>query len=326
MAGRLNLNFIIGCIRLPNMLPNLPFSALRTFEAVARLRGFGRAAEELGVTQSSVSQQVKVVEEWIGTRLLVRGPRRTEPTREGQQLATAIAEGVGQIGELCNQLRQKGRKDPALTVSAPAGFAVNWLFSRLIKFDQLHADTPVSIATDPASLGFVEDRADFSILYGLGNYPGLHVERLLGERVFPVCAPDLLQNGPPLRNVADLANHTLLLDNLCDIGGNPPTWDFWAEQTGQSLPRLERVRQFGQANMVVQAAISGMGIALGREPLVCDALASGALVRPLTGVAVSQFSYWLVCPRSAINAPRLRAFRDWIFAEAETCSAATRVA
>jgi LysR family transcriptional regulator, glycine cleavage system transcriptional activator len=298
------------------MLPNLPFMALRAFEAVVRLRGFGRAAEELGVTQSSVSQHVKQVEEWIGRSLLVRGPKHSVPTDEGRALATAVAEGVGQVADMCAKLRDKGRADTTITVSCPPGFAVNWLFPRLMKFDQLHSDIPVSISTDPAPFGFVAGKADVAILYGMGNYPELHVEKLLDEQVFPVCAPSLLRDGPPLGSVADLARHTFLLDELADIGGNPPTWAFWAEQTGQILPHPARIRRFGQANMVVQAAVQGLGVALGRKPLVADALTSGALVTPLDGVAVSQFAYWFVCPKGALNATRLRQFRDWLFNEA----------
>ena len=298
------------------MLPNLPFLALRAFEAVVRLRGFARAAEELGVTQSSVSQHVKVVEEWIGRKLLVRGPRDTVATKEGKLLATAIATGIGQIGDLCDKMRHKGGADPAITVSCLPGFAVNWLFPRLIRFDQLHADTPVSISTDASPLGFATGQSDLAILYGMGNYPGLHVERLMDERLFPVCAPSLLAEGPPLAELADLARHTLLMDELADVGGTPPTWAFWAEETGQTLPKPARVRQFGQTNMVVQAAVQGLGVALGREPLVMDALANGSLVQPLQGVALSQYSYWLVCPKAAIKSGRLRRFRDWLVSEA----------
>lgn len=298
------------------MLPNLPFAALRAFEAVVRLRGFARAAEELGVTQSSVSQHVKVVEEWIGRKLLVRGPRDTVATKEGKLLATTIATGIGQIGDLCDKMRHKGGSDPAITVSCLPGFAVNWLFPRLIRFDQLHADTPVSISTDASPLGFATGQSDLAILYGMGNYPGLHVERLMDEWLFPVCAPSLLAEGPPLDELADLARHTLLMDELADVGGSPPSWAFWAEQTGQILPKPARVRQFGQTNMVVQAAVQGLGVALGREPLVMDALANGSLVQPLQGVALSQYSYWLVCPKATIKSERLRRFRDWLLVEA----------
>lgn len=301
---------------MPYMLPNLPFTALRAFEAVVRLRGFARAAEELGVTQSSVSQHVKVIEEWIGRTLLVRGPRDTVATNEGKILATTIASGIGQIGDLCDKMRHKGGPDLAITISCLPGFAVNWLFPRLIKFDQLRADTPVSISTDASPFGFATGKSDLAILYGMGDYPGLHVERLLGERLFPVCAPSLLASGPPLARLADLAHHTLLMDELADVGGSPPTWSFWAEQTGQTLPKPARVRRFGQTNMVVQAAIQGLGVALGREPLVMDALANGSLIKPFEGVALSQYSYWFVCPKAAMKSDRIRRFRDWVFQEA----------
>jgi len=297
------------------MLPNLPFAALRNFEAVARLRSFVRAAEELGATQSAVSQHVKALEQWIGRKLLVRGPRATVATKEGQLLADAIAQGVGQIAILCEMLRQARHGDRAITVSCPPGFAVNWLFPRLMKFDQICPDTPLSISTSPSSASFVDEKADAAILYGMGNHPGLHVERLMGERVFPVCAPSLLRDGPPLSSVDDLRLHTFLLDELADIGGEPPTWAFWAEQTGQILPSPARTRRFSQANMVVQAAIQGQGVALGREPLVVDALLDGSLVQPLPGVVSSNFSYWFVCPHGAIKHDRIRRFRDWLFAE-----------
>lgn len=297
------------------MVANLPFAALRNFEAVARLRGFARAAEELGATQSSVSQHVKALEEWVGRRLLVRGPRATVATSEGQVLAEAVAQGIGQIATACEKLRQRRDADRTITVTSPPGFAVNWLFPRLLKFDQMHPDTPVSISTDPSPPRFISGQADVAIRYGMGNHPGLHVERLMGERVFPVCAPALLTGGLPLTGIDDLRHHTFLLDELADIGGEPPTWSFWAEQTGQALPAPARIRRFGQANMVVQAAIQGQGVALGREPLVADALLDGSLVQALPGVVPSNFSYWFVCPKGMVGNEPVRRFRDWLFAE-----------
>lgn len=310
-----NLSFVTQGITPANMLPNLPFAALRNFESVARLRSFVRAAEELGATQSAVSQRVKSLEDWIGRKLLVRGARGTVPTSEGQLLADTIAQGAGQIAVLCEMMRHGRREDRAITVSCPPGFAVNWLFPRLINFDQSCPDTPLSISANPSSVIFFNGEADAAISYGMGDHPGLHVERLMGERVFPVCAPSLLENGPRLVGVDDLRLHTFLLDELADIGGEPPTWAFWAEQTDQTLPVPARTRRFSQANMVVQAAIQGQGVALGREPLVIDALREGALVRPLPGIAISNFSYWFVCPQGALRHDRIRRFRDWLFAE-----------
>lgn len=298
------------------MKRNLPFTALRTFEAVARLRGFGRAAEELGVTQSAVSQHVKALEEWLGCRLLIRGGGKVSPTDAGARLAIAIAEGFGQVSVVCGDLREASQDDRTIGLSCLPGFAVNWLFPRLIGFDQIHPEFPVSILTSALLANFVDDDVDIAIRYGPGGYSGLHVERLLSERLFPVCAPSLLASGPVLRQPTDLARHTLLVDDVADVGGSPPTWDYWARETGVTLPKSVRQRRFGQSNMVVQAAISGLGVALGREPLVIDALADGRLVRPFSGMVGSQFSYWLVCPASALQSPRVRALRDWLVEEA----------
>lgn len=208
-------------IRKTNMIANLPYTALRTFESVVRLRGFGRAAEELGVTQSAVSQHVKSLEEWLGRRLMNRGGGRAVPTDEGVRLAAAVAEGFGQVASLCHELRDDGAQNLTIGLSCLPGFAYNWLFPRLINFDQRHPEFPVSIITSASLTNFTDDEADLAIRYGLGGYAGLHVEPLLSERIFPVCSPALLERSPPLREVADLARHTLLVDDVADIGGSP---------------------------------------------------------------------------------------------------------
>jgi LysR family glycine cleavage system transcriptional activator len=297
------------------MKPNLPFAALRTFESVARLRGFGRAAEELNVTQSAVSQHVKSLEEWLGRRLLTRGGGGAAPTPDGARLAASVADNFGQVADLCAELRDTNNTDLTISLSCLPGFAFNWLFPRLVNFDMAHPDYPVSIQTTAQLASFVHEDTDLAIRYGLGGYAGLHAEKLLSERIFPVCAPSLLTDGPPLKTHTDLARHTLLFDDIADIGGSPPTWDYWARETGKRLPTPARSRRFGQSNMVVQAAIRGFGVALGREPLVIDALTEGTLVRPFPEMVLSQFSYWLVCPPGALKSRRIMAIRDWLHDE-----------
>jgi LysR family glycine cleavage system transcriptional activator len=296
------------------MKTNLPFGALRSFESVARLRGFGRAAEEMGVTQSAVSQQVKALEEWLGCKLVTRG-RRATPTEDGARLAQVVAQGFGAVAGLCHDLRASRSASPAIGLSCLPGFAVNWLFPRLIHFDQRHPDIQISIITTDAVADFTQQETDLAIRYGLGGYAGLHVEKLMSETIFPVCAPGLLERLP-LTQAADFARHTLLYDDVADSGGTPPTWDYWAREVGLSLPRPARTRRFGQSNMVVQAAVAGFGVALGREPLVVDALADGRLVRPFAQAVVSQFSYWIVCPAEALTCPRVTAIRAWLHEEA----------
>jgi LysR family glycine cleavage system transcriptional activator len=298
------------------MIATLPYASLRTFESVVRLRGFSRAAEELGVTQSAVSQHVRALEEWLGRRLIDRKGGRVAPTDDGLRLAAAVLDGFGKVNDVCLELRSRKGQNLTIGLSCPPGFAYNWLFPRLINFDQIHPQYAVSIITSTGPVSPADDEADIAIRYGLGGYPGLHIEPLLGERIFPVCAPSLLQRPPGLRDIADLARHTLLVDDIAVAGGSPPSWSYWAEEVGVTLPRPARTRRFGQSNMVVQAAINGLGIALGREPLVLEALYSGALVRPFPQVVMSQFSYWIVCSSSALRSDRLRAIRDWLVSEA----------
>ncbi|GGH31178.1 transcriptional regulator, LysR family [Cribrihabitans marinus] len=302
-------------IRLAYVILNLPYSALRAFEAVVRQSGFSAAADELGVSQSAVSQHVKALEEWLGQDLLVRGARASVPTPDGARLARAIAEGLGRISDVCADLRDRGRTDKTLVISCLPGFAFIWLFPRLMRFDLAHPDMAISIVTDNGRKPSGGAEADVGIRYGLGDYPGLEVERLMGERLFPVCAPALVSGQPPLRALGDLALHTRLEDETLDFGAASPTWDFWARTCGVTLPPARRTRRFGQTNMVVQAAIEGVGVALGREPLVIDALHDGRLVRPLDGIAPSPLSYWLVCGPEMRRSGKVAVFLDWLRAE-----------
>jgi LysR family glycine cleavage system transcriptional activator len=302
------------------MMRTLPFHALRAFEAVVRLEGFGRAADELGMSQSAVSQHIRMLEEWTGQVLLVRGARRSRPTDKGQLLAEAVATGIGGIGKVCSQLAAQSRDDRTITISCLPGFALNWLFPRLIDFDQAHPELSVSISTDARPITFVNGNEDIAIRYGMGGYPDLHVEKLLGERLFPVCSPALAERGRGLRHVSDMAGQTMLVDDVAMINGQAPTWNFWARATGETLPSPARTRRFGQSNMVVQAAVKGLGVALGREPLVIDALADGTLCRPFGATAMSHYAYWFVCPKSRLDQPHIRAFRDWLVGVASVAS------
>ena len=299
------------------MIINLPFSTLRAYEAVVRHSGFSAAADELGVSQSAISQHVKTLEEWLGLELLVRGARKSRPTREGELLAIAISEGLGRISEVCTQLRDKTRNDRTIVISCLPGFAFNWLFSRLLRFDLAHPELSISVATDTGELPFSGADADIGIRYGIGNFPGLQADLLMKERLFPVCAPSFL---PKLKTIDDLSKHTLLVDENLQHGTSSPTWAYWARECGVTLPPRLKTRQFGQSNMVVQAAVEGLGIALGREPLVIDALSDGRLVRPFADVAQSPLSYWLVRRGETQESQKVSVFLDWIQYEVATQS------
>jgi LysR family glycine cleavage system transcriptional activator len=164
------------------------------------------------------------------------------------------------------------------------------------------------LSTDVYLQEFNATQADVMIFYGLGGFTGLHAELLMQEAISPVCAPEVAKT---LRSINDLERHTILRDALQNVG-SPPSWEFWAEEAGLTLPQLPLGRQFGQANMVIQAAIQGLGVAMGRGPLVADAIAQGLLVCPFEDVVASQFSYWLVCRHDALKSRKVRLFCEWL--------------
>jgi LysR family glycine cleavage system transcriptional activator len=298
------------------MILNLPFAALRAFEAVARHGSFSDAADELGVGQSAVSQHVKALEEWLGHDLITRGARRSVPTQDGARLALSISEGLGRISEVCDDIRDKRRDDRTLVISCHPGFAFIWLFPRLLNFDQAHPEFAISITTDTGLRGVARAEADIAIKYGTGDFPGYSVQPLMYEILFPVCAPALLNGPVPLRTLEDLAHHTQLRDEFAPTTTDLPTWEYWARETGQTLPTPARTRSFSQSNMVVQATLQGDGIAMGRSPLVMDAMRDGRLVRPFPQTVPSPLNYWLVYPDDQRRSKKIALFLDWITAEA----------
>ena len=300
------------------MLKTLPYTALRTLESVVRLRGFSRAAEELNVTQSAVSQHIKQLEEWLGHQLIIRQNPKIRPTEHGEHLARAVGEGFGMVETICDTLRgtPRTRKD-GLLVAAPPGFAFVWLLQRLLDFDEKHPGIPVSLSTDPKSQNPATSDADVIISYSAGGFPQMHAEVLMTEAMAPVCSPRIAKN---LQTPADLADHVILKD---DLGSqeHQSNWEFWAKETGVPLPPFRRTRKYGQANMVIQAAVNGAGIAIGRGPLVESAIQSGTLVYPFDAFAASQSSYWFVCGHDALKSKKIMAFKAWIQEQAQLSGA-----
>lgn len=314
----------MNLISLANMILNLPFAALRAFEAVARHGSFSDAADELGVGQSAVSQHVKSLEEWLGHDLIIRGARRSLPTRDGARLALSISDGLGQISEVCEDIRDKRRDDKTIVISCHPGFAFIWLFPRLMTFDQAHPEFAISITTDTGLRGMARAEADIAIRYGTGDFPGYAVRQLMRESLSPVCAPRLLTGPKPLLTITDLAFHTQIRDEFAPTTTDLPTWEYWARESGQSLPTPARIRSFGQSNMVVQAALQGDGIAMGRSPLVMDALRDGRLVQPFAQSVPSPLNYWLVYPEDQRRTKKIALFVNWITAEAAPKPSAAR--
>jgi len=289
-----------------------PLNSLRAFEAAARHLSFLKAAEELHVTPGAVSQQVKALEEELGVALFRRLPRGVLLTDAGQLYGKKLGEIFDQIRRATADIRRE-RDLSGLTVSTMLTFAARWLIPRLSAFNLAHPDITVRVLADGRLTDFATEDVDLALRYGAGQYPGLHVELLFPETVFPVCSPALLAGPHPLRSFDDLRHHTLLHDEPNPAYHNLP-WLRWLAAQGVDDIDTRPGPRFSFTHLSLQAAVNGQGVALGTDVLADEDLATGTLVRPFPQGLPSEHAYWLVCPEAALARPRVQAFRDWILA------------
>jgi LysR family glycine cleavage system transcriptional activator len=299
--------------RLPSLL------ALRMFEVAARHLSFTRAAGELNVTPAAVSHQVRALEAELGVKLFIRTSRSVRLTRAGEDLKRAVADGQSTNGIAVAQMRRPdGRR--TLTVTASPSFAAKWLVPRLERFRLLQPEIDVRIDVSEHLVDFGREEADIGIRFGTGAYPGLRADQLSDETVFPVCSPRLLRGAHPLRHPRDLRHHTLIHDEWQSQGPTWPHWRMWLLAAGVEGIDASRGLQFSLYSLCVQAAIDGQGVVLGNTSLVAYDLAAGRLVRPFELALKVQFAYYVVSPRSTSELPLVKAFREWLLAEARQTS------
>ncbi len=300
------------------MLRHIPgLQSLKAFDASARLLSFTRAAEELNVTPAAVSHQIKELEEMIGVSLFQRTSRHMQLTRQGLILRPAIADALDGLTKALQRIRQS--ENPAqIRVTASPSIAAKWLVPRLDRFLDTVPGADVRIDVSSLVLDFERDDVDVAIRFGDGNYPGLAVDKLFHDTVFPVCSPALLKGRKPLREPRDLLLHTLIHLDYEAQGAVWPNWRMWMLAAGIKDFNDSRGLHFSQTALAVQAAIDGHGVALGDSSLVADDIAAGRLVRPfaLSLKTPTQFAYHLITRKDGAERPVVKAFRNWIMAEA----------
>lgn len=283
-----------------------PLNGLRAFEAAARHMSFTDAAEELNVTQAAISHQVRGLELRLGLKLFVRRNRSLLLSEAGQAYLPAVRSAFDQLNEATEKLLQKD-KGGHLTVTTTASFAMKWLVPRLGGFQRANTEIDVRISTGTGLVDFSREDVDIGIRYGRGQWPNLMAERLVAEDVMPVCAPALLKGPNGLKKPTDLKRFTLL-----HIGNFPDDWQVWLTAAGVKGVDASRGVSFDFALAAYQAAMDGLGVALGRNPLVEPDLKAGRLVVPFEFKRSSDFAYYLVYPPEAIRRRKIKAFRDWI--------------
>ena len=289
-------------------LPSL--NGLRAFEAAARHLSFTLAAAELNVTQTAISHQIRRLEEELGIRLFVRQNRALTLTPEARDYLPGVRAAFNDLRLATDRLLRKD-DDKVLTVSTLASLAAKWLLPRLTDFQEQHPGIDVRITTSTSLVDFQRDDVDAAIRYGRGQWPGLRADWLMADELFPVCSPSLLRGDKPLRRPEDLRNHSLLHTS----NANSDDWRLWLTAAG--LP-ADIARQpgitFDMIFMTIQAAIDGIGVAMGRTSYVQDDIAKGRLVVPFKIALPADAGFYLVSPQGRREAPKLAAFRQWMIA------------
>jgi LysR family glycine cleavage system transcriptional activator len=283
-----------------------PLNALRAFEAAARHLSFTDAADELAVTQAAISHQIRGLEDRMGLKLFVRRNREILLSEAGQAYLPGVRQAFDLLHDATERLLKTDASGP-LTVTTTASFATKWLVPRLGSFQQQHPDIDVRISTNTTLVDFSRDDVDMGIRYGRGQWPGVAAERLVAEDIFPVCSPSLLKGPKALRRPTDLKGHTLL-----HVSTWRDDWQIWLTAAGVKSVDPTRGLKFDFALAALQGAIDGLGVALGRGPLVEADMKAGRLVAPFDVKLSSDSAYYVVAPAERMRRPKIKAFVTWL--------------
>lgn len=287
-----------------------PTATLRAFEVATRHATFTSASEELHVTQSAVSHQLKHLEDLWGLQLFQRG-KSLRLTPAGAALAPIVREFFMNLEATLTDLReQKGRV--RLKVSTTYSFALKWLLPRLPGLSQQHPEILITLETSDTAINFSSADSDVAIRLGNGHYPALHSEFMLREQIFPVASPDLLNRFGTPNEPAELLRYPLLTRDGADL---VPKWEAWFEHVGVGVSALKESVRFADTNMTIEAALLGQGIALARSGHVEAEINDGSLIRLFDVPFASPVAYFFVCPKGIETQPHIISFRNWLQAE-----------
>lgn len=287
-----------------------PLKALRAFEAAFRHESFVEAARELNVTPSAVSHQIKLLEDVLGLPLFRREVRAVTPTVAARAAYPGVRRGFEELSGAMARIRPP--KVGPLVLSVVPSFAMKWLIPRL---ERRPADLQVQIVATRDRADLIAGEADMAIRFGMGDYPGLEARRLFDEMVVPLAAPGLLAANGPLARPRDLSRFTLLHDDSITFDPLAPDWRSWLAAAGCPDLDAEDGPRFTASENVLQAAIAGAGVALGRWSLAAEDIEAGRLAVPFGPSLTLQPGYYLLTVPGRAEAPECRLFRDWLLDE-----------
>jgi LysR family glycine cleavage system transcriptional activator len=289
-----------------------PLNALRAFEAAARHGSFKLAAEELTVSQSAVSHQIRSLEDYLGVHLFSRQIRAVELNRKGLLYYPILRDALDRISD-ATEMIVSDRLSSTLTVQVYSTFTIRWLLPRLAEFQKSHPELQVRLHTAQDDANFEQDDIDAAIMIGSALSPAVDYTPLFTSELFPVCSPQYFQQRQPLDSPSDLHDHPIL-----QVYPSGSDWHVWLEAHAPVGVVPESGLQFESYDVALSSAVQGMGVALGQQPYVTREFAEGSLVELFPGKRVRNPNQWyLATRREKMELPKIRVFRDWLLEQIE---------
>lgn len=287
-----------------------PLTALKSFEAAARHGSFRDAAEELCVSHSAISHQIKLLETNLGVELFTRKARAVELTKLGKNYYPVVRDAFDRIAEGTDLLLSP-KSPKVLTIQLYSTFAIRWLIPRLPKFYSAYPDIQVRLNTSQNDVDFAHEDVDLCVMIGSRSSKDLHYDYLFSSELFPVASPKMLAEKGEITSVSDLSERSIL-----QVYPSEKDWYVWLDGVGATGIDPQSGLQFDSYDHALSTAVQGLGVALGMQPYVDRDLSAGLLVELFPGQRVQAAGEWyLVCRQERAGNKKVAAFREWMLQE-----------
>lgn len=298
-------------------MERIPLASVRTFAVVARLLSISRAAEQLSVTPSAVSHQIKILETYLGAPLFRREKNKLVLTAVGKQYMAQTSEALSLLLSATKSAKATNQQH-ILRIAAPPSLSVLWLVERLSRFTTLHPDIDLTLTASSEPPALLHGTFDVGFWYGSGIIPGLTIDPLGVNRAFPICNPALLEGKRGPHTATDLGSHILLdsSDETYYKEPRQPGWSVWLQPGCLSKINGQRHMDFTPRVLMHAAVRAGCGVGLTRSLLALDGLSTKEITVPFGPAIPLNLTYNFVCPRQLTLRRDIALFREWVMAEA----------
>ncbi|WP_419797547.1 MAG: LysR substrate-binding domain-containing protein [Terasakiella sp.] len=292
-----------------------PLNALRAFVIVARSGTIAAASKEMGISSSAISQQIRNLENWLGLSLFNRKTRDLILTDRGREYFQEVSHAINAIATATSHIVGTDISSGLIRVSVLPSFSSLWLLPKLADFTEQHPDIEIDLISSTSLCSFKKDDIDFAIRYGMGDYLGLEVDKLLPEAVAPACHPKLIQDILG-KDIHEITLHDLTRLPIIDDGGSlkgiKHNMQKWLEEQGVRDPQFKEHMHFSDSHIACEAARLGKGLILGRVSLIADWLETGDLIIPINKWEIEKTAYYIVYTAQRPMRPQVKLFYHWL--------------